>query len=236
LSAHIISPAKYGKTTLVLTLPKPLLIVDCDGGLESLFNERVIGERLQKEVADGLVDVAKPRDFKELQEAVVVRWKDKPYASLAIDTMSWALTHIIKQEILAMSGREKMELQDWGLYLERGLSIAKKAHDLALRADGCHTVLTFHEADKGGEDGQIGKLGPSVQGQLFEILPGIPNYVLFMRILRTGVDQKTRQAVLERKLQTVADNRTPAGSRRPLEPYEEPDLAAIWEKVKPYGK
>ena len=232
LSVHVISPAKYGKTTALITLPKPHLLVDCDGGIESLFKE----DRITPEQRDG-VFVVQPKNYMDLLSCVTSLWKTGPtggpFASMSFDTMSWAIGNIIKPEILARSGREKMELQDWGLYLERGMVLCRKAHEIAMDPEGCHVVLTFHEADKGGGDGEINKLGPSVSGQLFDILPGIPNYVLFMRILRTGkFDPKTRLPLMNRVFLTEADNRTPAGSRRKLDMHEKPDFSAIWEKVR----
>lgn len=236
LSAHIISPGGYGKTTVLSTLPKPLLIADCDGGTESLFKDSVVAPSFR-----GGIHATRPTSYQDALEIVTSMWKEKPdgerqFAAVAFDSFSSLMNRIVKPEILAMSRREKMEMQDWGLYLERGLSIAIKMHDLAVREDGCHTVLTFHEADKGGEDDQIGKIGPAVHGQMFDILPGLPNYVFFMRIRRLA--QKNEKGVvtgtqLVRQLQTEADARTPAKSRRQLDMYEPPDLGAIWEKVRP---
>lgn len=233
LSIDVVSPAKYGKTSSLITLPKPHLLVDCDGGIESLFRE----DRITPEQRDG-VFIVQPKCYADLLSCVTTLWKEgpegKPFISMSIDTFSWGMSNIVKPEILARGGREKMELQDWGLYLERGMVLARKAHEIAMDDDGCHVVLTFHEADKGGGDGEIGKLGPSVQGQLFDILPGIPNYVFFMRILRTGkFDPKTKMPIMRRVFLTEADARTPAGSRRKLEMHEEPDFSAIWEKVRP---
>ncbi len=41
-SGHLTAPGKYGKTTAIITMPKPLLIGDADRGLESLFKEDVV--------------------------------------------------------------------------------------------------------------------------------------------------------------------------------------------------
>lgn len=231
----MIAPGKYGKTTLLATLPKPMLVGDADGGIDSLFKDKQVSAETRKGIY-----VYPLNTFQDGLDLVQQVWKQgpggKPFASMAVDTASWFMGGVVKGEILRMSGREKMELQDWGLYFERGLKLAKLAHELAINPEGCHTVLTFHEADKGGEEGQIGKLGPSVQGQLFDVLPGIPNFVFFMRIRRTGkmVDGPGgKQPEMERVLQTVADHRTPAGSRRELLDFEKPDLTAIWEKVRP---
>ena len=76
-------------------------------------------------------------------------------------------------------------------------------------------------------------MGPAVQGQLFDILPGIFDFILFLRILKTGkFDSKTTLPIMERKFLTEPDIRTPAGCRRKLDMYEEPNFEAIWEKVK----
>lgn len=233
LSVHVIAPGKYGKTTSLATAPKPLLIGDADGGIETLLKKAVSGAAREG------ISFVRLESYQDGLDLVTSLWKQgpggKPFATVAIDTFSWYLQSAIKGEILRAAGREKMELQDWGYYFERGLAIAKKAHELAVREDGCHTILTFHEADKGGEDNQIGKLGPSVQGQLFDVLPGIPNFVFFMRIQKAGLDPQTRQAVLRRVFQTAADQRTPAGSRRDLDTYEAPDFSAIWQKVRQKG-
>lgn len=231
ISALLIGPGGFGKTTALVTLPKPLLIADCDGGIESLFNQKTVSEKDREGVS-----VTRPTCFADLLDIVTVRWSKgpggKPFASLAIDTLSWAMGNIIKAEILSMAGREKMEKQDWGLYLERGIVLCRKAHELAMRPDGCHVVMTAHETDRGGEDNQMGKLGPAVQGQLFDILPGIPNFVFFLKIIKE-MDPKTRKVVLKRMFQTGADAMTPAKSRRDLELFIEPNFTKLWEEVAP---
>lgn len=229
LSVHITAPAKYGKTTCGISAPRPILWGDVDKGLESLLKTDVV----PSEMLDG-IDITEIESYAQAQELFQSGWKDgpggKPYKTVILDTFSTLLNRVIKKKEI-LKGREKMELQDWGLYLERGLHIALTAHELAIKEDGCHTILMFHEADKGGEDGEIGKLGPAVSGQLFNILPGIPNFSFFLRIRRLGLNaNKTPKLV--RQLQTGADNRTPAGSRSSLDMYEAPDISAIWEKVK----
>lgn len=229
LSAHLLSPGGYGKTTALLTLPRPLLIGDVDGGLDSLF----------KKMAGPLEGIHTARILSHVdgQDLFRTAWKQgpggRPFASVALDTGSWYMNNVVKAEILRSTGKEKMEKQDWGLYLERGLRVFKDAHELAMNPEGCHTVVTFHEADKGGEDDQIGKLGPSISGQLFDIVPGIPNFVFFLRIMRTGKLTAEKTPEMVRVFQTEADHRTPAKSRRDLLKNEAPDFTKIWEKVRP---
>jgi len=234
LWALVTAPAKYGKTTLLSTLPKPLLVGDVDGGILSLMKDKLVGPEVAKHIF-----VAKISSYADAREFFEKSWKGgpegKPFASLAFDTFSWLMSSVIKPEILAMSRREKMEKQDWGLYLERGLYIARLAHQVARDPNGAHVVLACHESDKGGEDEGVGKLGPAVSGQLFDILPGMVDFSLFLRIRPTGkVEQLpngTRRAIVERVLQTVADARTPAGSRADVPDFAAPDLGALWERA-----
>lgn len=228
LSVLLVSPGGYGKTTSLITAPKPLLIGDVDGGFESLFKEGLITPQ-QREA----VDVTRIKSYQDALE--FVSSAHKGYATIAFDSFSWFMSNVIKVECLEMSRHELMEQRDWGLYFERGLSIARKLHELAMSEEGCHVILTSHEADKGGNEGEIGKIGPAVSGQLFDILPGIFNFVFFLRVVHAGIDRSGRvpKPILERKFLTEADGRTPAKARRTLLPMEKPDFTAIWEKVKP---
>lgn len=231
LSVLLVGPGGFGKTTALLTAPKPLLIADVDGGMESLFKKKVVTAEQRAGVF-----TARIASHDDAVEFVTSAWKPiaKDGGTIAFDTLSWFMSNVIKPECLEMSGREVMAKPDWGLYLERGLSISRKLHAIAINPEGCHVIVTAHEADKGGEEGEIGKIGPAVSGQLFDILPGLFNFVFFMRIINKGIDRtgKFPKPILERIFQTDADQRTPAKSRRDLDLQEKPDFTAIWNKVK----
>lgn len=231
LSALLVSPGGFGKTTSLITAPKPLLLGDVDGGFESLFKEGLITPQQREGV-----DVTRIRSYTDALEFVTSAWKG--YATVGFDSFSWFMSNVVKVECLEMSRHELMEQRDWGLYFERGLSIARKLHELAMSETGCHVILTAHEADKGGNEGEIGKIGPAVSGQLFDILPGIFNFVFFLRVIHAGIDRSGRvpKPILERKFLTEADGRTPAKARRTLLPMEKPDFSAIWSKVMPGAK
>lgn len=230
MSVLLVGPAGFGKTTALLSAPKPLLIGDVDGGIESLFKGNVVPPAAREGVK-----VARITSHGDANEFLTNAWRTvAPHGTVAIDTFNWLMNMVVKPEILRMNGHELPEKRDWGFYLERGLALAKKAHELALREDGCHVILTSHEADKGGEEGEVGKLGPAISGQLFDILPGMVNYVFFLKIRATGkLDPVTKKPIMERVFQTESDHRTPAKSRRTLAQYEPPDFGAIWAKVKP---
>jgi len=229
LSALLIAPAKFGKTTALASLPKPLLIGDVDGGFLSLLNAKRVNP-------EGIF-VAEIKTYEDAKEFFRTGWKQgpdgKPFASVAVDTFSWLMTNVIKPGILG--ARETMELRDWGLYLEKGLYLARMAHELARRVDGCHVVLSCHEADKSDPDGAVGKLGPAISGQLFDILPGMPDFVIFLRIRPTGKVDDKRRAIVERQFQLGADARTPAGSRASTPDFVEPDFGKLWEYVSGNG-
>ena len=99
-SGHLISPAGYGKTTALLTAPKPLLIGDADGGIESLFKKKVVSDEMRRDVT-----VARLTCFNDGLEFVTSAWKNgpggRPFATVAIDTMSWFMGNVVKPEILA---------------------------------------------------------------------------------------------------------------------------------------
>ena len=228
LSVLLIAPGKYGKTTALSTLPRPLLVGDADGGIGSLKKKGLI-----KSEGIFVYDI---KSYKDGQDFIDNAWKQgpdgKPFASVAFDTFSWFMNNIVKSEILAMTRREKMERNDWGLYLERGLYIMNHAHKLARNPDGCHVVLACHESDKGGSEDEAGKLGPAVSGQLFDILPGMPDFVAFLKIRATGkFDPTTKRPIARRVFQLAADLRTPAGARADVPDEMEPDFSKLWEHV-----
>jgi hypothetical protein len=224
--ALLISPAKYGKTTAGATLPRPLLVGDVDGGILSMMKKRLIDP--------AGIYTAPVQTYEEAKELLERGWKEgpdgQPFKSVFIDTFSWLMSNVIKREILAATRREKMERNDWGLYLERGMYLAQRAHALARDPNGCHVVLASHEADKSDDEGGVGKLGPAVSGQLFDILPGMPDYVIFLRMRYLGKsDPVTKRPLMKRVFQLEADAKTPAGSRAEVPGEMEPDFTKLWE-------
>lgn len=225
LSGLLIAPGKFGKTTAGSTLPRPLLVGDADGGIGSLLKKNLIDPK-------GIY-VAPIRTYEDGKDFVENAWRKgpggKPFASIFFDSYTWFMGNIVKAEILQMTKREKMERNDWGLYLERGLYIMQRAHKLARAEDGCHVVLACHESDKSDDDGGVGKLGPAVSGQLFDILPGMPDFVIFLRIRPTGkFDPVTKRPIAKRVFQLAADVKTPAGARAEVPDEMEPDFTKLW--------
>jgi hypothetical protein len=97
LKALIYGPAGAGKTHLITTLPKPVLVLDFEGGVTTLIN------------ADGcdIVPIASEQD---LRDAIAMLRQSQRYASVAFDGLS---LFVRRRASELRQSKERLTWEDW---------------------------------------------------------------------------------------------------------------------------
>jgi hypothetical protein len=97
LKALIYGPAGAGKTHLITTLPKPVLVLDFEGGVTTLIN------------ADGcdIVPIASEQD---LRDAIAMLRESERYASVAFDGLS---LFVRRRASELRQSKERLTWEDW---------------------------------------------------------------------------------------------------------------------------
>jgi hypothetical protein len=219
-----------GKTTMLATFPRPMLVFSCDLGYSSLKGMK--GVDVVK-VQDR--DVKKPnawRDFSEVFKGVNTTifhegegGEKVEYKTIAIDGIGF-LGHSVVNFILATNMASEMQIKDWGK-LKRELNEVVK--NGVLRAE--YLVVTcLLGTDKDEITGEI-LYAPAVQGSAKDDLPAWFDAVLYTE---KRVDAKTGAHYT---VNTVGDRKRKAKVRIPedvglvLPAQETPDFRVIYKKI-----
>ncbi len=167
---------KIGKTWLAATAPKPLLLLDAEGGSRFLRRyKRVTWDPARTpppEPGEWEICVVYVRDYEAVLKAYQWLASGKhPFRSVAIDT----LTEVQKRclDKLVGDASHTPEQQDWGNLFRHMEETVRKLRDLAFHPTHpveC-LVLTAHTHFKDG------KFRPLVKGQLELTLPGLPDVI-----------------------------------------------------------
>jgi hypothetical protein len=97
LKALIYGPAGAGKTHLITTLPKPVLVLDFEGGVTTLIN------------ADGC-DIVPIASGQDLRDAIAMLRQSQRYASVAFDGLS---LFVRRRASELRQSKERLTWEDW---------------------------------------------------------------------------------------------------------------------------
>jgi hypothetical protein len=97
LKALIYGPAGAGKTHLITTLPKPVLVLDFEGGVTTLIN------------ADGC-DIVPIASGQDLHDAIAMLRQSQNYASVAFDGLS---LFVRRRASELRQSKERLTWEDW---------------------------------------------------------------------------------------------------------------------------
>jgi hypothetical protein len=97
LKALIYGPAGAGKTHLITTLPKPVLVLDFEGGVTTLIN------------ADGC-DIVPIASGQDLRDAITMLRQSQRYASVAFDGLS---LFVRRRASELRQSKERLTWEDW---------------------------------------------------------------------------------------------------------------------------
>jgi hypothetical protein len=225
--------SKVGKTTLGSTCPKPLLILDAEGGSKFLPLRKIDWDgHAAPPVYDGTWDacVVIIRDFETLTR--VKQWMDfgqHHFKSILVDSIS----EIQRRCKAAIQAPTEMQTQQfWGQLLVRMDEIIRGIRDLTLHPTNPLTVAMFIAETR---INQQGKWTPYMQGQIAVALPywmDIVGYLYVQQMVNadgTPSDQYVRQLLVTPHPQYEAGERV-QGRVGPVitNPNIETILAAVY--------
>ena len=231
-------PPKVGKTVLASQFPSPFFI-DLDDGLKSVKSLRALwGLEFDFDVIqidegptedEDFISIcgkafAKQSAWLKVKKLVGELARRMPTDStLILDNTSRA-SEFLLDFIRAKTGREQLQIQDWGVFLNEMLSMI-----LSLKSKGakCNVVLIGHEYTT--KDEVTGEFVRQllVPGQSKDRIPSMVNEFLRLETRVSGTRNKPK---VVRFLRSVPDSRTATGSQALLPDMENP----TYEKMKPY--
>lgn len=167
LSMLIHAAAKVGKSTLSSSAPKPILVLDAEGGWKFIPLRQKHWDPMTEPIPryDGTWDVCVVTITQWAQVDMVYRHlteKEHDFLSVVIDS----ITEIQRRLKANLKGTEAMQIQDWGTLLTNMDSTIRKFRDLTLREGPIVCVVMIAETRE-----NRGKWSPYMQGQIATSLP-----------------------------------------------------------------
>lgn len=242
LSILVHADSKTGKTTLAATSPRPICILDAEGGSKFLAGSPAIAAKLGRPLLvtswdptgppptpDGTWDVA----------VVTVRtWQDVQYAwqwlaqgqhyftTLVVDS----ITEVQRRAKANLKGTEAMLIQDWGQLLTVMDTVIRGLRDLTIDPHNPIQVAVFIAETRQG-DGS--KWRPYMQGQIATALPYWVDICGYLYVDQVP-DANGQSTVPVRKLLVTPHPMYEAGERvqglvGPV--IDDPDISQIFETV-----
>jgi hypothetical protein len=169
LSILVHANSKVGKTTLSATAPKPMLILDAEGGSKFLPGRKIAWDPMitGPPTYDGTWDycIVIVRDFDTVRRCYDwLQFGGHSFQSLSVDSIS-EIQRRCKQ---ALVGTEAMKMQEWGQILSLMDSVIRGFRDLTLHPTCPIRVVIFIAETR---ENSKGKWIPYMQGQITIALP-----------------------------------------------------------------
>jgi hypothetical protein len=179
LSLLVHAPSKTGKTTLGATAPRPIVILDAEGGTKFLPGSQAIAAKLGRPLIMVPWDPTQPPPIPDgTWDAAVVTvrsWQDVQYAwqwlsqgahyfqTIIVDS----ITEIQRRAKANLKGTEAMLIQDWGQLLTVMDTVIRGFRDLTIDPHNSIRVAVFVAETRNID----GKQRPYMQGQIATSLP-----------------------------------------------------------------
>jgi len=195
-----------GKTTLLKTAPRPLLVIDFEAGADI----RLAGEQD--------IDILSVYSYRQLKESLPWLKAQTEYKTVAFDGFS-VFTSQLMREILEERNKPSPTFYEWGLLTQRTREII-----LALLKPNAHTIFTALEK-KREEEGKLVWKGPDLPKKIRETLRAIVDLegVIWAEGEKRYLGFSSPKGVAE-----VKDRSGKLGAK------EEPNIGKLLEKV--FGK
>lgn len=204
-SALIFGPSKAGKTFFLASGPKPVLILDAEGGTRFLPSKKVVWSNTMSEPPeyDGSweVCVVYVRDFSTLDN--VYGWLHAgkhPFRTVAIDSISEAQQRCVD----SIAGVKQMVTQDWGTLLRKISALIRNYRDLLIHPFNPLDCVAFTAMERVTTEGVH---APYLQGQIASVISYYVDLALYLRAEPDDTGQ------IERKLLTKPHPLFLAGDR-----------------------
>jgi hypothetical protein len=166
-SVLVYGPSKVGKTHFLATGPKPVLILDAEGGTRFLpFRKQVWSNPMMAPPdMDGYdVCVAFVRDFSTLEN--VFGWLHSgkhPFRTIGIDSITEAQQRCVD----AIAGQKQMTQPDWGTLLRKISGLVRGYRDLLIHPLNPVDCVAFTSFERVSQEGVH---SPYLQGAIANVL------------------------------------------------------------------
>jgi hypothetical protein len=204
-SVLVYGPSKAGKTHLVASAPRPVLLLDAEGGSRFLpFRKTVWKNPLSEppDMTDFDVCICYVRDFSTLDNVYTWLHSGKhPFRSVAIDSISEAQQRCVD----AIAGQKQMTTPDWGNLLRKISALVRNFKDLLIHPLNPLDCVAFTAMERITPEGVH---VPYLQGQIANVLAYYLDIVLY---LKAAPNEET--GAIERKLLTKPHPQYAAGDR-----------------------
>lgn len=196
ISTVVFGGPKVGKSSLGDTAPKPLLVIDAEGGSRFTPSRKIKwNPEHPPPVADGTWETAvvNATSFRSVQLCydLLVRG-DHPFKGVTIDSIS----EVQQRAIDNMVGANKMDRDAWGDLLRIMSELIRSFRDLTVHPTHPLDAVTFIAMARQDKDTKIWK--PYAQGQLSVTLPYYVDVCAYLAVLpATEMSPKTRRLYID---------------------------------------
>lgn len=234
LSILIHAASKMGKTTLSSTAPKPMLILDAEGGSKFLPGKKVTWDPMVSgpPAWDGVWEycIVTVRDFDTMKRCYDwLAHGGHNFQSLSIDSIS----EVQRRCKAALVGTEQMKMQEWGQLLTLMDNTIRGFRDLTLHPTCPIRVVIFIAETR---ENSKGKWIPYMQGQITIALPYWMDIVGYLFVQDVPTDDPLNPVVQMRRLLISPSEGFEAGERvqgRLGKVVDEPNITEMLATVYP---
>jgi hypothetical protein len=219
-SVLVYGPSKVGKTHFMASGPKPVLILDAEGGTRFLpFKKTVWSNPMMEppDMTDYEVCVVYVRDFSTLENVYTWLHSGKhPFRTVVVDSISEAQQRCVD----AIAGQNQMTTPNWGTLLRKIAGMVRNYRDLLIHPLNPVDCVGFTSFEKISQEGVH---APYLQGAIAGILSYYLDMVFYYRSMPDENGKQVRKLLTKPHPQFVAGDRT---NRLPTI-VEDPTLEAI---------
>ena len=233
LSLLVHAGSKVGKTTLASTAPKPILLLDAEGGSKFLPHSKTYWDPLTGPPPnwDGSweICVVIVRQFDTL--AHVYQWlvmHPHHFRSLCIDS----ITEVQRRCKEQLVGTSDMKQQNWGTLLTKMEQLIRQFRDLTLHPSNPLSAAVFIAETRQTN----GKWIPYMQGQIATSLPYLMDVIGYLYVSDVPDEYDPLVVHKERQLLVVPHPQFEAGERvqgRLGDVVRQPDVSSMLTTVYP---
>jgi len=232
-NAIIHGPIKVGKTSLLKTCPKPILVHSFDPGGTDVLKDMIATGEVLADTQYESEDPFKPKSCRLWEDSFNYLYQKNFFdhiGTFAIDSMTtWAqviMYEVIRRAALKKKDRNPGEApreQDWLPQMAFIENYMRKFLSLP-----CNCILLGHsDQPKDREGNATGDLGIMITGKLRERVPALFSEIYYLRM--KDFKAETRELLVKPVYGIQVGTRLGSGGK--LDKIEEPDIKKIMKKV-----
>ena len=232
-NAIIHGPIKVGKTSLIRTCPKPVLVHSFDPGGTDVLKDLIATGEVLADTSFEREDPFHPKACRLWEDSFNYLWQKDFFSHIGtfvIDSMTtWA--QVIMYEIIRRAALKKKDRtcgdaprkQDWLPQMAFIENYMRKFLSLP-----CHCILMGHSDQPTDDEGNpTGDKGIMITGKLRERVPALFSEIYYLRI--KDFKKETRELLVKPVYGIQVGTRLGNGGK--LDKIEPPDIKAIMKKV-----